>query len=78
MVTVALLQTCASDDQKGMSTDAQRRGIVEGTGSRIGREDSIRIGHIAGGAFELGEFAEDSPEAKHIAKNILHLVGMSE
>jgi len=73
VVTTALLQTGASDDQKGTPTGAHGRGIVEGTGSRIGGKDTIVIGHIARGALELGEFAEDSPKAKHIAKDVLNL-----
>jgi len=75
VVTTALLQAGASDDQKGTPTGAHGRGIVEGTGSRIGGKDTIVIGYIARRALELGEFAEDPPKAKHIAKDVLNLIG---
>lgn len=74
MVTAALLQTCTPDDQERTTTSSQRGGIIEGTGTRIGSQDTVRrIGHIAGGTFELWEFAEDTPESEHISEYILDL-----
>lgn len=74
MVTAALLQTRTPDDQEGTSTGSQGGGVIEGTGTRIRSQDTIRrVGHIAGGTFELGEFAEDTPETEHISEYILDL-----
>lgn len=73
VIAAALLQAGTSNDQKGSTSGAQGGGVVEGTGTRVGGQNAIRVGHIAGGALELGEFAEDSPEAKDIAEDVLDL-----